>query len=111
MLARVDPNLLVTPEAPLHNVTKTTRCLMSGTLLHVMEPKIKATVLHMIPSKITLTRPSMNEAMRCDERYHIWNVMGGFVYLNLRNVFDLRRVRATPVPRGLWICDSGHPSR
>jgi hypothetical protein len=34
-------------------------------------------VLHVMMLKIAPTWPSTNKAMRCDERYHIWNVMGG----------------------------------
>jgi hypothetical protein len=101
MLVEVDPGLLVTSEALPRIMMKTARCLMTTTMLHVMLPRVKATILRAMLSKIMLTRSSMTEVMRYNERYHIWNVKGDLVYLNLNNVFDLRRVRVAPVLRDL----------
>jgi hypothetical protein len=68
MLVRVDPSLLVMEIAC---------CLMTVMMLRAIRPRVKAMVLHVMMLKIAPTSPSTNEAMRCDERYHIWNVMGG----------------------------------
>jgi hypothetical protein len=101
MVVRVSLTLLVTPEALPHNVMETTRSLMMVMMMHPMQLRVKATVLCMMLSKIRPTRPSMNNAMRCDERYHVWNVIWDLVYLNLNNVFDLHKVRAAPILRRL----------
>jgi small ligand-binding sensory domain FIST len=80
MLMRVDLHGLVTPVAPPCIVTKTARYLVMRIMLRTMLPKVKAIVLHMVLSRIVLMQSSMNEAMSCDEGYHVSNVIGDLVY-------------------------------
>jgi hypothetical protein len=97
MLVRVGQDLLVTLEALPRIVTETTYSLMTVTMLRAMWLRVKVMVLCAMLSKIASTRPLMIKVLRCDERYHAWNVIWDLVYLNLNNVFDLHRVCAAPV--------------
>jgi hypothetical protein len=65
MLARVDHNLLVAPEVHPHALAKTARYLKKMPMLRVMWPRVKAMVLHAMPS--------VNEAARCDVGCHTCN--------------------------------------
>jgi hypothetical protein len=111
MLVRVYPRLLVMPEALPHTMMETTCCLMIVMMLCAMWPRVKAMVLCVMLLKITPTWPSMNEAVRCDERYQVWCVIGDLFYLNLNSVFDLRRslLLWSYVVFGCY--DFGHPLR
>jgi hypothetical protein len=71
-------------------------------MIRAMVPEAKAMVLLAMVAKIFLILMLMNEAMKCD-----WVVIfycnKDLAYLNLNNVFDLHRVCAASVLRGLWI--------